>query len=119
MLAWMYFKGKGVPQDYTITAHWLRLAAQSDPRAQVDLGSLYEQGKGVPLDYVTAYMWYKTAESRGERRAQEELKRLSRLMTTQQINQANAAAQDLASSLPKGMAVDPSQTIGDAFIPRP
>jgi TPR repeat protein len=117
MVAWMYFRGKGVPQDYAMTAHWLRLAAQSDPRAQMDLGSLYEQGKGVPLDYVTAYMWYETAESGGDRRARGELKRLTRLMTEQQINRASAAASELSNSLRKGKVVEESQSIEDAFIP--
>jgi TPR repeat protein len=85
----------------------------------MDLGYLYEQGKGVPLDYVAAYMWYMTAKSGGDRRATEKLKSLSRLMTKEQISHATAAANELASSMPKGEAVDQSQTIGDAFIPRP
>src|SRR5215467_4937635 len=89
----MYFTGKGVPRDYAMAAHWLQLAAQiGEPLAQMNLGYLYEQGKGVPLDYVKAYMWYKTAESGGKRRAGEQIKSVSRLMTKQQISQANAAA---------------------------
>ncbi len=103
-----------------MAAHWLQMAATNgDPRAQIDLGSLYEQGKGVPLDYIAAYMWYKTAESGGDGRARGELKRLSKLMTKQQIGQANAAAAELSSSLRKGEVVEESQSIGDAFIPRP
>jgi hypothetical protein len=116
----MYYTGTGVPQDYATTAHWLQLAAHSsDPRAQMDLAYLYEQGKGVLLDYVAAYMWYKTAESEGDGRAREHLKRVSRLMTKQQISQANAAATELSSSMPRGEAIEQSQSIGDAFIPRP
>jgi len=83
------------------------------------LGYLYEQGKGVPLDYVKAYMWYKTAESGGKRRAGEQIKSVSRLMTKQQISQANAAASALSSSMRKGEVVEESQSIGDAFFPRP
>jgi len=44
---------------------------------------------------------------------------LSRLMTQEQILQANAAATELASSMPKGQVAEESQSIGDAFIPRP
>ena len=99
-----------------MTAHWLQLAARSsDPRAQMDLGYLYEQGKGVPLDYAAAYMWYKTAESGGDGRAREKLKSVSRLMTEQQIRQANAAATELSNSMPKGEAVQESKSIGNAF----
>src|SRR5262249_24941483 len=111
-LAWMYFTGNGVPQDYAVAAQWLQLAARSgDPRAQLDLGYLYEQGKGVPLDYVTAYMWYTTGKSGGDERARERLKSISRLMTKQQISQANAAANELSSSMPKRDAVEQSQSI--------
>jgi TPR repeat protein len=85
----------------------------------MDLGYLYEQGKGVPLDYVTAYMWYKTAESGGDGRAKERLKSLSRVMTEQQISQANAAANELSTSIPKGEAVEESENTGNAFIRRP
>jgi TPR repeat protein len=117
-LAWMFNTGTGVARDYAIAAHWLELAAHSSySRAQLELGYLYEQGKGVPLDYVTAYMWYKTAESGGDGRAREELKRVSRLMTKQQISQAKAAASELASSVRKGKVVEESQSIGNAFNP--
>src|SRR5215471_7319557 len=112
----MYFMGKGVPRDYAMAAHWLQLAAQiGEPLAQMNLGYLYEQGRGVPLDYVKAYMWYKTAESGGDRRAREKLKSLSRLMTEQQIRQANTEASELASSMPEGKVVEESQSIGNAF----
>ena len=107
-----------MPQDYAAATRWLQLAAHGgDPRAQIDLGYLYEQGKGVPLDYVTAYMWYKTAESGGDGRAREKLKHVSRLMTKQQIRQANAAATELASSMQRGKVVEESQSIGNALIP--
>ena len=118
-VAWMYFTGTGVPRDFAIAAHWLNVAAHTSyPRAQIDLGYLYEQGKGVPLDYVAAYTWYKTAESGGEGRARERLKTLSRLMTEQQISQANAAALELSTAIPKG-EIEGSLTTGNAFIPGP
>lgn len=118
ILAWMYFTGSGVPRDYAIGTQWLQLAAHGgDPRAQVDLGYLYEQGKGVPLDYVTAYMWYETAESGGERRASERLRKLSKVMTKEQISRAITSVRDLSTSTLKGEAVEQSQRIGNAFNP--
>jgi len=96
----------------------VQLAAQNgETIAQINLGYLYEQGKGVPLDYVKAYTWYKTAESGGDRRAREKLKSLSRLMTEQQISQANAAASALSTSIHKGEMVAESQSVGNAFNP--
>jgi TPR repeat protein len=117
ILAWMYFTGKGVRQDYEVAAHWLQLAAHSgDPRGQLDLGYLYEHGKGVPLDYVTAYMWYETALSGGEQRARERLRSVSKVMTIEQINRATAAVHELSSSIHKGEALEQTQSIGYGLI---
>jgi hypothetical protein len=41
------------------------------------------------------------------------------LMTEQQIRRANAAATGLTSSMPKGQAVEESQSIGSRFNPEP
>ena len=118
-LAWMFNTGTGVARDYAMAAHWLELAAHSSySRAQLELGYLYEQGKGVPLDYVTAYIWYKTAESGGDGRAREELKRVSTLMTKQQISEANAARADYRALHPKEEVVEEPQSIGSAFNPQ-
>jgi len=120
ILAWMYFNGKGVPQDYGMAVHWLQLGAHGgDPRAQIDLGYLYEQGKGVPLDYVKAYIWYETALSGGKQRASERLRRLSKVMTKEQITRAKTSVQDLSISTQQGDAVEQSNRIGNAFNPRP
>jgi hypothetical protein len=40
-------------------------------------------------------------------------------MTKEQISHATAAANELASSMLKGDAVEESQTIEDAFVSRP
>jgi len=93
----------------------LRSPWERSGRAQLELGYLYEQGKGIPLDYVTAFMRYKAAESGGDGRAREELKCVSRLMTKQQISQANAAASTLSSIMPE--AVEESRSTGSAFTP--
>jgi TPR repeat protein len=115
----MYFNGTGVARDYATGTRWLQLAAHGgDPRAQIDLGYLYEQGKGVPLDYVTAYMWYETAESGGEQRANERLRRLSKLMTKEQITRAKTSIPELSIPTQKGNAVEQSQRIGNAFNPQ-
>ena len=63
-LAFMYYHGRGVPQDYTEAVYWCRKAADQDyAKAQFELGRMYQDGKGVPQDYIEARRWYlKTAE---------------------------------------------------------
>jgi hypothetical protein len=69
-----YFEGKGVPQDYTEAAKWLRKAAeQGNALAQVGLGSMYYQGIGVPQDYTKAAKWFHRAAEQGNADAQVEL----------------------------------------------
>ena len=51
----MYYRGEGVPEDYTEALRWYRKAAeQGYARAQYDLGCMYYLGKGVPQDYAQA-----------------------------------------------------------------
>jgi hypothetical protein len=55
-LGYMYANGKGVPQNYVVSAGWYRCASQQGfPSAQYMLGMMYDKGQGVPQDYVTAY----------------------------------------------------------------
>jgi len=101
-LAWMYYTGAGLAVDNQQAALWARMAAeQGYAQAQLDLGYLYEQGRGVSLDYVAAYMWYKAAADRGEKRGELQLKKLSSLLTPDQVQRANADAAKLTDSLPK------------------
>jgi uncharacterized protein len=55
-LGYMYANGKGVPQDFIVSAGWYRCASQQGvARAQYELGLMYDKAQGVPLDYVKAY----------------------------------------------------------------
>ncbi|HTV34738.1 MAG TPA: tetratricopeptide repeat protein [Methylocella sp.] len=55
-LGYMYSQGKGVPQDYTVSAGWYKCAGQQGvARAQYELGLMYDKALGVPQDYVRAY----------------------------------------------------------------
>ena len=56
-LGYMYANGKGVPQDFVVSAGWYRCASQwGVPRAQYQLGLMYDKAQGVPQDYVMAYV---------------------------------------------------------------
>jgi hypothetical protein len=55
-LGYMYANGKGVPQDFTVSAGWYGCASQQGvAEAQYQLGLMYDKAQGVPQDYVTAY----------------------------------------------------------------
>jgi len=66
-----YFKGEGVPQDFTEAARWYRLAAeQGNAQAQFVMGQMYWKGVGVPKDDAEAVRWYQLAAEQGEESAQ-------------------------------------------------
>jgi hypothetical protein len=55
-LGYMFATGKGVPQNFMVSAGWYRCASQQGvPTAQYMLGLMYDKGQGVPQDYVVAY----------------------------------------------------------------
>jgi TPR repeat protein len=116
-LAWMYYTGTGIGLNYGQAAKWVRLAAErGNTRAQLDLGYLYEQGKGVSLDYSQAYVWYTMAATGGEKRAVEKLRAIKQVMTQDQIEKANAAADQLSRSLPKVKDASHAGSIANSFV---
>ena len=63
----IYEKGLGLSPDYTLAAHWYRLAAEAgDTRAQINLGHLYEEGLGVAQNPTEALKWYRKASGLSE-----------------------------------------------------
>jgi len=55
-LGYMYANGKGVPQDFVVSAGWYSCASeQGVAEAQYALGLMYDKAQGVPQDYVAAY----------------------------------------------------------------
>jgi len=70
-LAFMYYAGKGVPQDYTAAFDWSRKSAdQGYAKAQDALGFMYYEGRGVPQDYAEATRWYRKSADQGYAKAQ-------------------------------------------------
>ncbi len=70
----MYYKGRGVPQDYPEAVKWYRKAAeQGHAMAQYNLGKKYFKGEGVPQDYAEAVGWYRKAAEQGHASAQYNL----------------------------------------------
>lgn len=65
-LAYMYYKGRGVPQDYAQAVDLFRKSAdQGDATAGYNLGVMYEYGEGVAKDYAQAAIAFRRAADRG------------------------------------------------------
>jgi hypothetical protein len=93
-LGLMYETGQGVARDYKQAVYWYRKAAEKgDSRAPFDLGRIYEAGReGVAMDYVEAHKWWNIAEANGEERARNSRILVERLMTPEQIAEAQRRA---------------------------
>ena len=64
MLSW---PGEGVEQDYTISAVWLKQAADiNHPGAQNKLGYLHSTGQGLPQNYREARRYFEMAAAQGD-----------------------------------------------------
>ncbi len=98
-LGTLYHEGHGLPQDSVEAAKWFRRAAdQGNAVAQGQLGEMYMRGDGVPSDYTLAYAWFDLAAKGGFEPAQEGRDFVAKLMTPDQI----AQAQKLSSAAPGG-----------------
>jgi len=91
----MYHDGQGVPQDYAEAVRWYRKATEQNyAAAQFNLGGMYYDGLGVPKDYVQAYKWFNLAATRDEG-AREACNTLAKLMTSEQIAEAEKLSREL------------------------
>jgi TPR repeat protein len=87
-LGYMYYGGRGVPENDAEAVTWYRLAAeQGYAYAQNNLGLMYFNGAGAPQDDVRAYMWWSvsTAQGYAEARTNRDIAadRLTPAQTTQ------------------------------------
>ena len=70
-LAFMYFWGRGVPQDYAQSNYWCQKAAdQGLAKAKYEVGNSYFYGTGVAQSYSEALIWYREAAEQGNAYAQ-------------------------------------------------
>lgn len=101
-LGFHYERGQfGLPQDYTESAKWYRMAAEQDHHgAQFYLGVYLAQGQGVEQNVVEGLKWILLAKRGGLRdryAANETQIRLEAAMTEQQIADARAMAATFAA----------------------
>ena len=94
-LGLIYSQGEGVPQDPEQAVQWYtKAAARGHVQAQHNLGMLYHEGKGVARDPVRAYFWVAVAARQGDEVARESLKTVSSGMSSGQIVEAEAQANE-------------------------
>ena len=107
LLGYAYSQGDGVPQDDKEAFKWYRKAAeQGNTDAQSSLGGAYRLGEGVIEDKVQAYARYNIAAANGGEGAKivKEVKALlAKLMTKEQISEAQDLSQKMVKANPKLM----------------
>ena len=98
----MYAQGEGVALDNVEAVRWYRLAAeQGNANAQSNLGFHYAVGGGVPEDRVYAYMWLNLAAAQAHGRAQGGKEALDRLMTREQVAEAERLSREWIETHPQ------------------
>ena len=91
----MYRNGQGVVQNYAEAVRWYKLAAaQGHAEAQSSLGQMYAIGHGVLQDYTRAHMWFNLAAVKSESNAIKNRDLIVKLMTPQQIAEAQKLARE-------------------------
>jgi S1-C subfamily serine protease len=104
MVGVFYQNGYGVPQDYAETAKWFRRAAeQGDAPSQSGLAVLYLNGMGVPKDFVEGYRWASLAAGQGDEASRKNCDAASRLMTPDQVKEAQRLASGFVARKDNGM----------------
>jgi TPR repeat protein len=94
-LGFMHIEGEGVAQDYKAAFQWFRLAAVHGYVAAANqIGQMYAQGVGAPKDLVKAHMWFDLAAAKGHAQALKNLVLAERLMTPEQIAEAQRLPRD-------------------------
>jgi TPR repeat protein len=94
----LYYNGRGVPKNLQDAIKWYRMAAaQGDPKAQYNLGFMYANGEGVTQNLPRGHMWWSLA-AKGEGAAWASLHALSKLMTKEQIAEAQVLARKCEAS---------------------
>ncbi len=103
----MYYKGRGVAQDYTEAVKWWRMAAeQGFAEALNNLGMMYGNGDGVPADFVEAHKWFDLAAShhpsgRKHRNSVRDRDFLAKKMTAAEIAEAERLAHEWMAAFEK------------------
>ena len=82
-------------RDYTrALLSFGQAAAQGDAIAQYNLGLMHARGQGIRKNYVEAHKWWSLAEASGDRSAGKNRRAVEKLMTPEQIAEAQRRASE-------------------------
>lgn len=98
-----YYFGQGVLQDYSEAMKWYRVAALGGHlQSKFMLGLMHLNGEGVIQDYVKAHMWLNLSAVNGSVISVERRDMLAKLMTAQQVAEAQEMARECLAKKYKG-----------------
>jgi TPR repeat protein len=98
----MYYTGNAVPQDQRAAVQWFRRAAEqghADAQQALGLMTRYHVA-GVQQDMVIAYMLWNLAAAGGNASAVEQRAAIARLMTQEQLDEAQALSRNWKPGTP-------------------
>ena len=95
----LHENGWGVAIDTEMAAKWYKRAAElGHVFAQHDLAYMYLNGEGVPKDFIRAYKWLRIATARRPDLMTKHLRRVSKILTSIELKQAESLAQEWLNS---------------------
>ena len=102
----MYYTGNTVPQDQQLAVQWFRRAAeQGHAEAQYALGLMVRYHvAGMPHDLVIATMLWNLASAGGNNNATAQRTAVARLMSQEQIDEAQALSRNWKPGTPLPMS---------------
>jgi TPR repeat protein len=98
----MYYTGNAVPQDQRTAVQWFRRAAEkghADAQQALGLMTRYHVA-GVQQDMVIAYMLWNLSAAGGNNNAAEQRAAVARLMTQEQIDEAQLLSRNWKPGTP-------------------
>ena len=98
----MYYTGNAVPQDQKTAVQWFRLAAEhghADAQHALGLMTRYHVA-GIKQDMVIAYMLWNLSAASGNGNAAEQRAAIARLMTQEQIDEAQQLSRNWKPGAP-------------------
>lgn len=102
----LYLSGEGVLQDFSEAADWFRQAArQGEAEAMYQLGKMTQSGWGMDDSPVEAYVWLNIASARGEERAARDRDQVMKMLSAEQLKNAQLRARELDQAIPRPAAI--------------
>ena len=125
-LGYCCYHGQGLAKDELEAVKWYRKAAeQGYAKAQEALGLCCVKGQGAAKDYVEACKWFRLAAGQGDEAAKKNAAILEKMMSREQIAEAQKQARDFkprevpppaGDSSAEGIARTRPETSGTGFF---